>query len=186
MTFMRVEISLRSTYFLGAAACFLSAALIIYVTGLPRRADSTGLDGSSAPEIAYTAPDFTAHTLSGETVRLGDLRGGPVIINFWATWCVPCRVEMPELQQLYEQYQTDGLRILAVNLGEPRQDVAAWQAEFGLTLDLILDPDKEIPQRYAFRDPPSTFIIAPDGTITHIFYGPVQMGRLRDALILPD
>jgi peroxiredoxin len=186
MRFAKEEIPSQSIYFLGAVVCFLAAALVVYTTGLPQRADSTGLTDGSAPELAHPAPDFSAHTVSGKMVRLSNLRGSPVIINFWATWCVPCRVEMPELQRLYEQYQGTGLRILAVNLGESAQEVAAWQTEFGLTFDLLLDPEQAIPRRYAFRDPPSTFIIAPDGTITHIFYGPVRMGQLKDALILPD
>lgn len=177
---------MRLPILLAAAACFIVAGLLVYDAGLPERADYTTFsesgEGQVAPEVGAIAPPFTAQTLRGETVSLDDLRGHPVIINFWATWCGPCRIEMPELQRLYEAHHADGLRILAVNLGEPVDRVAAWRDEFGLTFDLVLDPEREIARRYAFRDPPSTFIIAPDGTITKVFFGPVPEGRLRDAV----
>ena len=174
-------------YFLSAAVCFLVAALLLIRVGLPERSEGTALvntgDTLVAPEIGAIAPPFTAHTIDGKTITLDDLRGQPVMVNFWATWCGPCRAEMPELQHLYERHADDGLRIVAVNLGESEADVAAWRDAFGLTFDLVLDPQQEIARRYAFRDPPSTFIIAPDGTIARIFFGPIPEGQLRDAIV---
>lgn len=157
----------------GAAICFMLSALLLVSAGLP---ESTVLQ----PDVA--APDFTLSTLKGETLSLDALRGSPVIVNFWATWCVPCRIEMPALQSLYDDYADSGLHVLAINLGEPRAAVVQWAESFELTFDILLDPDGGTAVSYGMRAPPATFVIAPDGRIVRVFYGPVTAGQLRAAL----
>ena len=179
-------------YLTGAALCFIAAIFLLVQAGLPERAEDTAsinAEGNRvAPEVGFLAPSFTARSVSGDTITLDDLRGQTVILNFWATWCGPCRVEMPELQQLYDLHENDGLRIVAVNLAETEADVLAWRDTFDLTFELVLDPEQTLARRYAFRDPPSTFIIAPDGSISHIFFGPVSEEHLRTAInqFLPE
>jgi peroxiredoxin len=171
---------------LAAAACLVTAFVLVAATGLPERAAFTGQlladDLLVAPEINAMAPPFTATTLSGQSLKLLDLRGAPVLINFWATWCEPCRVEMPELQTIYDQYRERGFRLVAVNLGEPPAAVRQWAQKLGLTFDLVLDERGDIAAQYHLRGQPSTYILSPAGTITHIFYGPVTVATLQTAL----
>lgn len=173
---------------LAAAACLSTAVVFVIRAGLPERAAFTGqlLPGGlvAAPEIGALAPPIEGTTPDGQTRRLADLRDQPVIVNFWATWCEPCRVEMPQFQALYDRYRSRGLHILAVNLGETPAAVQGWARALGLTFDIVLDPDGETAARYQLRGQPSTYIISPAGTITHIFYGPATFEMLQ-AVVAP-
>jgi peroxiredoxin len=156
---------------------------LLYTAGLPDRAAYSGQMiegvGQVAPEIGEFAPPFEQPNLSGNMLNLLDTRGESVIINFWATWCTPCIVEMPALQDLHEE---TGIRIIGVNMGESRSTVEQWIAENGITYDIVLDLQGQISQAYRLRGQPSTYIVAPDGIITHIFYGAVAMDALQNAL----
>ncbi len=167
----------------GAAACLLTALIVLVVAGLPDRAAYSGqllANGELvAPEIGALAPAWQTETLDG-SVDFENLRGMPLVINFWATWCVPCRVEMPELQALHEAQPT--VRVMAVNLGEPLGLIVDWVQHFGLTFDIVLDPDQTIASLYRLRGQPSTYVVSPDGVITHIFYGPTSQQSLEAAL----
>lgn len=173
----------RIALFTGALFALIVALWILITAGLPDRAEFTSVYvegiGYTAPEIGAIAPPIDQPTLAGDTLDLYSLRGESVIINFWATWCVPCQTEMPELQALHED---TGVRILAVNIGEGQEAVAAWVEHFGLTFDIVFDPDGVIYNRYMVRGQPSTYVLAPDGIITHIFYGAVSSDRLYAAL----
>lgn len=177
---------LRAVLALGAAVCFVTGLIVIASAGLPLRAAYTGYVAPDArivaPEIGAYAPPFALSDTDGQPVRLDDRRGSPVIVNFWATWCEPCRLEMPALQHLFEQHQQDGLRILAINLGEPASVVRAWMRDMGLTFDVALDAHGEVSRIYRLRGQPSTYVVSPQGIITHIFYGPVSAETLENAL----
>jgi peroxiredoxin len=171
---------------LGAFAAFATAFMLVYTAGLPDRAEFTGqvVPGQLpiAPEINAVAPLFQLSELNGEIIRLSDLHGVPVIINFWATWCEPCRVEMSILQALYETQKDKGLRILAVNLGETDDKIRDWQTMLGLTYDMLVDEQQTVAALYRLRGQPSTYIISPNGIITSIFYGPASESALTSAL----
>jgi peroxiredoxin len=173
----------RSLLWISAVACFAAAFALLIVAGLPNRAAYTGqilANGQAiAPEIGAFAPPIHAPTLDG-TVDLEALRGTPVIVNFWATWCVPCHVEMPELQAYHQAHPA--ARVLAVNLGESRSLIVDWVTQLGLTFDVVLDPDQSIASLYRLRGQPSTYVVAPDGVITSIFYGPTTRQSLESAL----
>jgi thiol-disulfide isomerase/thioredoxin len=167
----------------GALVCFAAAFVLLLVAGLPSRAAYTGQlapDGQMvAPEIGALAPPFRAPTLDG-SANLNALRGTPVVINFWATWCAPCRVEMPELQAFHEAHPA--IPILALNLGESRELIVDWVARLGLTFDIALDADGSIASLYRLRGQPSTYIVSPGGVISAIFYGPTTRQSLESAL----
>jgi peroxiredoxin len=176
----------RLFYLLTALLCFTLAALLVTATGLPDPADYTGIEIAPgirmAPVIGAYAPIFELRTPNGDPIRLMDLRGSPVIVNFWATWCDPCKVEMPELEQLYQQEKAHGLRIIGVNLGESSQDVSQWGDTFHLRFDLVMDTDQAVAELYHLRGQPSSYVISPDGVITQIFYGAVDFATLRGTL----
>lgn len=155
---------------------------ILIFAGLPKHGDYSGFIledvGYVAPEINNHAPPFTLTNLALETRSLENYPDKIVIINFWATWCIPCQIEMQELQELYQSY-TDKIYILGVNLGESPQAVAQWVDEYDLTYDILLDPMQSVAQLYQIRGQPSTYVIDANGIIRNIFYGPVSMEQLE-------
>ncbi len=178
----------RLVLLLGAAAAISLAFAILWAVGLP---DPLALLTASelppgnlptAPLVGAAAPSFVAVDSNEQIVSLEALRGSPVILNFWATWCVPCALELPELQALYEARQAEGLRILAVNVDEPPAVFVPWAAARGLTFDLLPDPGREIQARYHLRGTPQTVLVDREGIIRDIFYGAVNLARLESAL----
>ncbi|MCL4265000.1 MAG: TlpA family protein disulfide reductase [Anaerolineae bacterium] len=127
-------------------------------------------DRLTTGDVAY---DFSLVDLAGNEVRLADFHGRPVILNFWATWCAPCRLEMPELQAAYSQYQDDGLVILALNQEESPQLVRKFFVdEMGLTFTPLLDSEGLVADLYGVnRLFPSSFFINGEGEITAIHRG---------------
>ena len=114
------------------------------------------------------APDFTLRTLGGEEITLSDLRGKPVLINFWASWCEPCRLEMPELVNAYETYKDEGLVILAVDLTyqDALEDVRTFVEEFGLPFPVLLDETGEVTDElYNVMGIPMSFFVNREGVI---------------------
>lgn len=118
-----------------------------------------------APEEESLAPDFTLLSIEDEEVQLSDLRGQAVLINFWATWCGPCRIEMPALQERFERYQEEGLVVLAIDFDEPPEEVEFFSDEFGLTFDVLLDPGGEIQSLYRILGYPTSYFVDPEGII---------------------
>ncbi len=170
----------------GAVIALVAALAVVIAAGLPDRAEFTGqmIPGQLpiAPEINAVAPAFERSDINGQIIRLSDLRGSPVIINFWATWCEPCRIEMPILQTLYETRKDEGLRILAINLGEPPELIRDWQTSMGLTYDMLVDERQSVAALYHLRGQPSTYVVSPNGIIANIFYGPTSESMLTAAL----
>lgn len=139
--------------------------------------DSTSANSlEPAPVAGHPAPDFTLKTPDGRKISLSDFKGQPVIINFWATWCGPCRVEMPHLQAAYEAHQADGLVVLGVNLTErdSPQHVPDFLAEFGLTFPVVLDEDGSVAETYRVFGQPASIFVDKDGIIHQVFQGPVN------------
>jgi peroxiredoxin len=116
-------------------------------------------------QVGNLAPDFTVTTLGGETLSLSDLRGQVVLINFWGTWCGPCRREMPELQSLYEEHAEDGLTMLGLAVRDTSDAVADFREEYGLSFTLALDEGESISEQYAIPGQPSTLVLDANGVI---------------------
>ena len=134
------------------------------------------------PVLEARAPDFSLQTTAGETVQLVELRGQPVLVNFWATWCGPCRIEMPAIQARYEMFEDDGLVVLAVNFDESRESVLAYGQELGLSFPLLLDPGGEVQRLYRNRSYPTSFFIDPDGIIQAHHIGVMTESQLDQNL----
>ena len=148
-------------------------------TATPARAATIGLLDDLPLEVDQPAPDFFLRTLNGRSVRLSDYQGKTVVLNFWASWCPPCRREMPDFQTLWEERGPSGLDdivILAVNL-LPEDTIAAAEGfvdEFGLTFPILLDTSRgEVAQRYGVQALPATFFIDRDGIVRTTALGSV-------------
>ncbi len=131
-------------------------------------------------ETGDRAPNFTLDDLDGRAVSLTDFRGQPVIINLWATWCAPCRIEMPALQDAFEKYDEQGLEILALNQGETA-DVARqyFYDEMKLTFTPLLDENSRIPALYdGMNVLPTTYFIDQEGIVSAVHRGPLTAGQI--------
>jgi thiol-disulfide isomerase/thioredoxin len=130
-----------------------------------------------APVIDSLAPNFRLENLSGDKVQLRDLRGKTVMVNFWATWCIPCRMEMPLIEEYYQRYSPD-LVVLAVNADEPPEDVKPFVDDLQLSFEILLDPGSRIDHLYQVRAFPTTFFVDKDGMIRFQHIGLLQENQL--------
>ena len=128
------------------------------------------------------APDFTVMTVDGESVTLAELRGKIVLLNFWGTWCGPCRREMPEFQRAYDSFQTDGFEILAVAFNDTFEAIASFRDEFGLTFPLALDETGAVNDAYGIQTRPSSFLLDRDGLILTRHFGLITESQLQEML----
>lgn len=154
--------------------------VVVGVAALLRHGSGSGNE-ATAPIIGAHAPDFTTETLDGKTVNLKSLRGKPVVLNFWATWCPPCRAEMPMLQQAYDSHKGQ-YTMLAVNDGEPTNQVQAFIQEKGFTFTVLLDPGQRIVRKYQIQGFPTTFFIDSQGVIRYMHVGMLTPSTLASGL----
>jgi cytochrome c biogenesis protein CcmG/thiol:disulfide interchange protein DsbE len=138
----------------------------------------------TAPRKGFLAPDFSLTTLDGATVQLSDLRGRPVLINFWASWCGPCRAEMPHIKAAYETHSGDGLIVLGIDQLESPPQVARFVEEFDLTFPILLDRDGKVSEAYQARALPTSFFVDANGIIRDAFTGPMTAGLIESKLEL--
>lgn len=139
--------------------------------------------GGGPVAVGEPAQEFVINDLDGNPVSLSSYLGRPLILNFWATWCAPCRIEMPELQSTFIAYQEQDLAILALNQGETADLVRPFfYDEFDLTFTPLLDSDALVSQQYGAVNLPTTIFINPEGTITAIHRGPVLREQLDSYL----
>ena len=109
------------------------------------------------------APDFTLPSVTGEKITLSSLKGKIVLLNFWATWCPPCRIEMPSMQRLYDELKDEGFELIAVNLQEPEETVKRFLLENGYDFPVLLDTRGGVGALYGVRSIPQTFLIDAEG-----------------------
>jgi thiol-disulfide isomerase/thioredoxin len=117
------------------------------------------------PDAGNLAPDFAIHLPDGTTTTLSAYRGQPVLVNFWATWCGPCRLEMPDLVAAQKQYQDKGLVIIEINDSEAHERVAEFVKEFGMKMPVVIDPIGEVMDSYKTQSLPSSFFIDRNGVV---------------------
>ena len=134
----------------------------------------------SAKEGAL-APDFLLERLDSGELRLSDFRGKPVVLNFWATWCAPCRKEIPLLVEAYDKYRDQGLVIVGLNLQEGKSIVGPYARDFGMDFPIAIDRDGEVGDEYRLLGLPTTYFIDRDGVVRGVYTGPFQeKGRDTD------
>lgn len=169
--FMR-ELALDKYRWLAFSLVILTAAAAwTAVSAVPDRATTAGRIPSPRP--GFLAPDFDLTTLAGDTVGLAEYRGSVVVVNFWASWCPPCRAEMPDLREVYEANRERGLEILAVNVAyqDNREAAGRFMEEFRLPFPIPLDTSGEVAKLYLIRALPTTFFIDRQGVIREVIIG---------------
>jgi len=146
--------------------------LILTITRLPQSAIAE-YHNYSQPVKGFQAPDFSLESIQGDYVRLSDLRGKVILLNFWASWCPPCRYEMPTFQKLFQQYQNQKFVLLTINLTaqDSTNALDAFIQKYNLTLPILLDKDGKVARTYQIQSLPTTFIIGANGIIQDIIYG---------------
>jgi|CXWL01.1.fsa_nt_gi peroxiredoxin len=172
----------------GGLLIGLAIGAIVFI-GLP----TFGNDGSAvtdvgggtpapAPIVGSPAPDFTLKNIEDESITLSDLKGKPVLINFWATWCGPCRIEMPAIEAAYQAHKSEGFTVLAVDADEPKADVVDFADSLNLTFEFLLDPGLAVNDLYRIRAYPSSFFIGRDGVVAAYQIGTMTESQLADNL----
>jgi peroxiredoxin len=171
---------------IGLAAIALILGLIWFNqdTAAPAGNDSAAMTDGPAitAEVGAIAPDFSLVTLDGNSVRLSDFHGKPVILNFWATWCAPCREEMPALEEIWQQYGAGDVVVLGVDQGESTAVVERFIREkVDTTFPILMDSDHAVGDNYFVRSLPTTFFIDRNGFIQEIrIGGPLSLPFLQD------
>jgi thiol-disulfide isomerase/thioredoxin len=147
------------------AALALGAAMAPPAAGAATIADHLNVLRVILPNEPVDAPDFSLDGLNGRPVRLKGLRGKVVFLSFWATWCVPCRKEMPAMERLYQAYRERGLTVVAVNYKESPAEATAFMNELHLTFPAALDRKGAVTASFAVRSLPVTYLVDRDGKI---------------------
>ncbi len=151
----------------------LSGLLVFLLLLVPRgEADTTLIPGQAAP-------DFTLPAVDGGQVSLSSLKGKPVIVNFWASWCTPCRKEMPDFQQVYDRYKEQGLTVLGVNVGDAKVGVTDFRDQVKVNFPLLMDVETEVQTAYKIMPLPATFFIDRSGTIRAIYQYQMSSGQIE-------
>jgi peroxiredoxin len=165
-----------------AAVVLVSLLTVAIVQAMDKKTDTpqTATETSAAKEglsIGAAAPDFQLKTLAGDTVKLSDLRGKKVMLNFWATWCPPCKAEMPEMEQFSKQIGDDTV-ILAVNI-DPQLDVQGFVNEYKITFPILLDAEDKVNEAYQVLSIPTTYFINSKGIIQNKYTGSMKIDIMK-------
>lgn len=153
-------------------------------TAMASAAPETGVGplDDRKPIKGQAAPDFTLRGADGKLVKLSDLRGKVVWVNFWASWCVPCKKELPDIQKLYDEKHADGLEVLAVNWREDLETATAFFDSRGLHLPLLLDRTGGVYEQYRLQGLPDSFFIDREGKIAALQFGFLTESKMRERL----
>ena len=149
-------------WLIGLAVASAAIFAVLYAPGAPPPV------GRGTP-----APDFELERLgSSSPVSLSDLRGRVVLVNFWATWCEPCKEEMPAMERLYQAHREAGFELLAISVGEEPEPVRAFRDQVGFTFPVLLDPEKKASGDYQTYRFPESFLVDADGVVVERYIGP--------------
>ncbi len=157
-------------------------AMLTIVIGLGILFAGCGGGTPKSPQVGELAPDFQFQ-VGEQPISLSDLQGAPVLLNFWATYCPPCREEMPYLQQIYDEWQEKGLFLLAVNIGESSSDIESFMQSRGLSLPVLLDSNGALAGQYGVTGIPATFFIGKDGIVQKVKVGAFQSAAEIESIL---
>lgn len=175
----------RSIYIPLFVLALIFGGLFIWYTRAPATSEATRIQAAAQkeamPQKGFTAPDFELESASGETVSLSQFQGQPVIVNFWATWCAPCRAELPDFQRVSDTYSDQGLQFVLLNQAEDAETAQSFLDDLGIDMTTLLDKRGEVANMYRVRGLPTTVFVRPDGTIHDIVVGgPISEAKLTE------
>ena len=137
---------------------------------------------AQSAQMGATAPDFQLPSLTGEPITLSDYQGQVILVNTWATWCPPCKAEMPAIHEFYQLHQNDGFVVLAINSQEDAATVQRFINAQGFTFPVLLDTQASVLNQYKVRGLPTSFVIDRDGVIRYVHTGAITPQQLEDAI----
>jgi peroxiredoxin len=155
-------------------------AAVILIGGLTMA--NSLFSSDKVPRTGDKAPDFKLAGTDGKTYKLSDFRGKSVVVNFWGTYCKPCKEEMPAIQKSYERFMGKGVAVLGVNMGESAITASSFANQVKATFPIVLDEDETIRRRYGVNQYPTTFFVKPDGVIGQIHVGQMDEPLIENAL----
>lgn len=166
----------------------ISVLSILVIFGLAIVYFITREDTAPSVDIGSPAPNFELARLGADSLSLDELKGNVVLVNFWATWCGPCRDEMPDMQRVYDRYHNEGFEIVAVNLEESEVTVQGFVNKLNLTYPIVYDLTGEVFDMYLVRPLPTSYFIDREGIIRFVFVGPMDEETIerRVKLLLDD
>ncbi len=133
-------------------------------------------------KIGDNAPDFSLVDLNGETHKLSDYKGQGVLLNFWGTWCKPCKKEMPAMERQYQQFKDQGVHILAVNIAQSNFEVENFVEQYNLTFPVVIDKTKSVMQAYNVGKLPATYLITPEGKVKRVPPGELSEEQIQSLM----
>jgi cytochrome c biogenesis protein CcmG, thiol:disulfide interchange protein DsbE len=154
------------------------ALLALFFYGLTTNRLPTGVD----PRPNALAPDFQLSTFDGKSLRLADLRGQVVVLNFWASWCVPCREEQPSLVSTAQRYQNRGVTFVGINIQDNSHDATGFIRQYNIGYPVVSDPTGAVYINYGVVGMPETYVVTRDGRIAQKLIGPVDPAVLAMTL----
>jgi len=166
----------------GAGLIILAVAFSILARPSTNPADTpTQASGSSVvpSPVNYNAPALSLTSLDGQAVALEDYRGQVILVNNWATWCPPCRAEMPELESFFRMHQQDGFTLIGISAGDTQEQVDAFVNDYGVTFPMWLDPTEKAMRAFQTEYLPSSFVIDRDGIVRLAWTGAISLEMLE-------
>lgn len=161
-----------------AAILVVGALLALFFYGLTTQRLETGV----VPRAGTVAPDFQLQTFDGKVVRLSDYRGKPVVVNFWSSWCVPCRDEQPGLVQVAKDYGSRGVVFLGIDIQDTQRDALAFLSQFGVSYPIVTDATGAVYINYGVVGVPETYLVSRQGTIAQKIVGPADPAQIEGSL----
>ena len=162
----------------GLIVLGLVAAKLISDDGLP--SDYTVIPS----KVNYPAPELTLNNLNGEQVTISDFRNQILLINNWATWCPPCKAEMPTLSRYYKDHSEQGFMLLGIEAGDPKEEVAKFAQEYNLSFPVLLDPNTKSLILFNNENLPSSYVIDRNGNVVLAWTGPIN-GEMLEKYVTP-
>lgn len=157
--------------------------LLLSVIGIIFSLANFTRDDNKELRVGQLAPNFTLKELDGKQLSLSDLKGKVVLLNFWGSWCDPCKREMPDLEQAYQNWKEKGVVVFGVNIGESKITAKAFADRLGITFPIVLDSDRNVTlNMYKIGPIPTSFFIDKKGNIQQIYTGPMSLQYIEDKI----
>lgn len=169
-------------FFVGAGLILLGIAVFLVLSGQETSTNSNSLQVVPA-KVNYPAPELHLTDLQGNPVSLQDYSGKVVLVNNWATWCPPCKAEMPTLESFYQDYRQKGFIIVAIEAGEPISEVADFVQQFGLSFVVLPDPEMQALKVFGNLTLPNSYVIDRKGIIRLAWNGPIEREALEKFVV---